>query len=204
MPALAVLTSMGLVPDFSEDVDETVEVCGEIVERSHRKQPLAENVAKQIATLLAGKVAVIYGARGLGATAAYRFKCDLNEYAKQPAFANELPEANHNEIVGWSVLDDLTRKHFAALIIAEVEEDPRMARRIDVTHELMTGHFASVTGLSASGTSEMARLFSLLLIGQLTAIYTGIANGVDPGPVEAIEKLKDRLAKLAKREGDAT
>lgn len=204
MPALAVLTSMGLVPDFGEDVDEAVEVCGGIVDRCHRKQPISENTAKQLATLLAGKIPIIYGARGLGATAAYRFKCDLNEYAKQPAFASELPEANHNEIVGWSVLDDLTSKHFAALLIGDVEEDARIARRVDVTHELMTGHFASVTGVNASGTSEMARLFSLLLIGQLTAIYTGIVNGVDPGPVEAIEKLKDRLAKLAKRqEGEA-
>ena len=200
MPVLAVLASMGLVPDLGDDVDETVEVCGEIVDRCHRKQPLADNVAKQIATILAGRIPIVYGAAGLGAAAAYRFKCDLNEYAKQPAFASEFPEANHNEIAGWGVLDDLTTKHFAALIIGEVEEDRRIARRVNVMHELMRDHFASVAGLTASGTGEMARLFSLLLIGQLSAIYAGIANGVDPGPVEAIENLKARLARLAQIE----
>ena len=39
---------------------------------------------------------------GLGAAAAYRWKCQLNENAKVPAFAAELPEAGHNEIVGWA------------------------------------------------------------------------------------------------------
>jgi glucose/mannose-6-phosphate isomerase len=205
MPALRVLTSMGLVPDLSDEVDEAIEVCGEIVDRCRRKQPVADNTAKQIAMLLAGKIAIIYGAVGVGATVAYRFKCDLNEYAKQPAFSAVLPEANHNEIVGWSVLDELTSKHFAALLIRDVVGDPRIERRLNVTHELMMGHLGSVTGLVASGTSTMARLFSLLLICQLAAIYAGIANGVDPGPVDAIEELKARLAKLAKiEEGEAS
>ncbi|MGH2786503.1 MAG: bifunctional phosphoglucose/phosphomannose isomerase [Actinomycetota bacterium] len=193
MPLLSVLASMEVVPDLSEDVDETVAVVGDIAERCQRKQPLEDNVAKQIATLLAGKVPIVYGAAGLGATAAYRFKCDINEYAKEPAFAAELPEANHNEIVGWNVLDDLTRRHFAAVMIRDVDEDPRIARRFNATTELMHGHFASVTDVVASGTSEMARLFSLLLIGQMAAIYTGLANEVDPGPVEAIAKLKLEL-----------
>lgn len=202
MPALAVLVSMGLVPDLSEDVDEAVEVCSEIVDRCHRKQPTADNLAKRLATSFSGKVPVIYGASGLGATAAYRLKCDVNEYAKQPAFASELPEANHNEIVGWSVLDELSREHFAALIVDDVSEDPRISRRLNVTRELIAGHFASVDDLSASGTGALARLLSLLLLGQLTAIYTGIANGIDPGPVEAIDSLKARVAELAKREGE--
>jgi glucose/mannose-6-phosphate isomerase len=106
IPALRVLTSMGLVPDLSSDVDEAIEVCGEVIDHCHRKEPLAaDNTAKQIAMLVAGKIPIVYGAVGLGATAAYRFKCDLNEYAKQPAFSAVLPEANHNDIVGWNTLD---------------------------------------------------------------------------------------------------
>lgn len=204
MPVLAVLSSMGLVGDLGDDVVETVDVCGDVTDRCHRKQPLADNTAKQIATLLAGKIPVVYGASGLAAAAAYRLKCDINEYAKQPAFAGTLPEANHNEIAGWQVLDDVTSQRFAALLIRDVDEDPRVERRLNVTRELIQNHFASVTDLAAQGTSAMARMFSLLLIGQLAAIYTGIANGVDPGPVEAIEELKARLAKLAQLEEGET
>ena len=47
---------------------------------------------------------VVYGGHGLSAVAAYRFKCDLNEYGKTPAFADWLPELDHNEIVGWNQL----------------------------------------------------------------------------------------------------
>jgi glucose/mannose-6-phosphate isomerase len=204
MPVLAALTSMGLVPDLGDDIDETADVCGEIARRCNRKQPLADNAAKQIASTLAGKIPIVYGASGIGAAAAYRFKCDLNEYGKQPAFASELPEANHNEIAGWRVLDEVTSKRFAALLIRDVDEDPRVARRLNVTHELMVDHFSSVTDLAAQGSSVMARLFSLLLIGQLAAIYTGVANEVDPGPVDAIEELKARLAELAEKEEGET
>ena len=38
---------------------------------------------------------------GLTTPLAYRWKTQINENAKQPAFADELPEADHNEIVGW-------------------------------------------------------------------------------------------------------
>ena len=43
---------------------------------------------------------VIYGA-DLTAPVAYRWKTQVNENAKQPAFTHELPEIDHNEIVGW-------------------------------------------------------------------------------------------------------
>ena len=37
----------------------------------------------------------------LAAAAAYRWKCQFNENAELPAFASVLPEADHNEVVGW-------------------------------------------------------------------------------------------------------
>ena len=36
---------------------------------------------------------------GLTASAAYRWKTQINENAEMPAFASELPEIDHNEIV---------------------------------------------------------------------------------------------------------
>ena len=43
---------------------------------------------------------VVYGA-GLTAPVARRWKTQINENAKVPAFFSELPEADHNEICGW-------------------------------------------------------------------------------------------------------
>ena len=62
----------------------------------------AEDVAGQVARArsLHGTVPVIAGA-GLTAPLAYRWKRQINENAKLPAFAHELPELDHNELVGW-------------------------------------------------------------------------------------------------------
>jgi glucose/mannose-6-phosphate isomerase len=196
MPLLAALIAIGLVPDLQDDVDEAIAILGEIGERCHRKRPLQENPAKSVAARLAGKVPVVYGGHGLGAAAAHRFKCDLNEYAKQPAFWNELPELDHNEIVGWSALQQLTRQSFVAVMLRDVEEDARIARRFDLTGDLIGEHFGEVITLETEGRSELARLSSIVLKGQLIAVYTGLANNVDPGPIEVIEKLKADLASV--------
>jgi glucose/mannose-6-phosphate isomerase len=196
MPLLAVLVSIGLVPDLQDDVDEAIPLLGDLGERRHRKRPVKENPAKEIALRLAGRVAVVYGGHGVGAAAAYRFKCDLNEYAKQPAFANEIPELNHNEIVGWGALQELTGRSFVAALVRDDDEDARLARRFEVTRDLVGGSFADVIELRAEGSSELARLCSLVLQGELIAIYVGLANDVDPGPVEVVEKLKAELTSL--------
>src|SRR4051812_3459100 len=59
-----------------------------------------DSEAKAIARALHGTVPVVAGAE-LAAAAAYRWKCQFNENAALPAFASMLPEADHNEVVGW-------------------------------------------------------------------------------------------------------
>jgi glucose/mannose-6-phosphate isomerase len=194
LPILAVLVSVGLMPDVSDDVDEAVDVLAELAEKLHRKRDLADNPAKSLAARITGKVPVVYGGDGLGAVAAQRFKTDLNEYAKTPAFYNVLPELDHNEIVGWNRLADLTSQRFAAVLLRDDEEHERVALRFELTRELIQDKLADVVEVHSEGISRIARALSLLFITQLAAIYTAITYDVDPGPVEVIESLKDRLA----------
>jgi glucose/mannose-6-phosphate isomerase len=194
LPLLAVLVEMGLVPDLQGDVDEAVGVLSSIANRCHRKVPLVDNPAKQLAVRLYERVAVIYGGFGPGAVAAYRFKCDLNEYGKVPAFANLIPELNHNEIVGWSGLRDLTSKQFTLVLLRDSVEHPRVSLRFEVTEQLVRDAAADVVTVESEGKGALCRLFSLILVTQLTAIYVGLSGGVDPGPVTVIEDLKNQLA----------
>ncbi len=170
------------------------EVLGELASRYHRKRGQVENPAKDLASRLAGRIPVIYGGYGLGATAAYRFKCDLNEYGKTPAFSHAIPELNHNEIVGWNKLADITRDRFVLVLLRDPADHERVKLRFDITTDLIKGNFSEVVEVSAEGSSALARLFSLILVTQLAAIYVGLANGVDPGPVEIILGLKSQLA----------
>ncbi len=193
MSILGALSAVGLVPDLSQEAGEAVEVLGAIAERCNRAVPAEDNEAKELARRLVGKVPVIYGAHGVGAVAAQRFKTDLNEYAKTPAFYNYLPELDHNEIAGYAGLSDLTSSAFHGVMLRDSGEHDRVSLRFDVTRKLIEPSLAGVAEVRSEGRSSVARLLSLVLITQLAAIYLGVAYGNDPGPVEVIDELKAEL-----------
>lgn len=195
LPILAVLASMGLVPDPETDVDEAVKVLGELAAERHRDRKVSDNPAKDLAQRIHGRIPVVYGAHGIGATAAYRFKCDLNEYGKTPAIWHFLPELDHNEIVGWNQLASLTSERFVCILLRDAEDSERVDLRFDITRELIEKSFAEVVELRSEGTSELARLLSLIFVTQLAAIYVGLSYDVDPGPVEVIQRLKSELSR---------
>jgi glucose/mannose-6-phosphate isomerase len=194
LPILAVLVEVGLVPDLQDDVDEAIEILSELAERCHRKRSQTENPAKDLATRIAGRIPVVYGGYPLAAVAAQRFKCDLNEYGKTPAFYNVLPELDHNEIIGWNQLSDLTSSSFVLILLRDPDDHPRVALRFEITAKLIKDKLAEMVEIHAEGRSALARLLSLIFVTQLAAIYVGLGYGVDPGPVEVIQKLKSELA----------
>ena len=193
-PILAVLDKVELIPPLGEDVDEAVEVVRELASRCARSVPSADNPAKDLASRIVGRIPFVYGQEGLSATAAYRFKCDLNEYGKTPSAWHFFPELNHNEIVGWNRLDDVTREKCVAVLLRDVEEHPRIAVRVAITRRLIEEHLADVVEVRARGRSPLARILSLIFVTQMAAIYVGLSYGIDPGPVEVIQRLKAELA----------
>lgn len=193
LPILAVLTQMELVPDLQADVDEAIKVLGELAPRCHRERPAADNPAKDLARRIKSRVPIVYGGQGLGAVAAYRFKCDLNEYGKTPAFWNVIPELDHNEIVGFNQLSELTSKSFVLVVLRDDGEHERVKLRFEITRRLVEDHLAEVVEVPSEGDSVLARLLSLIFITQLAAIYVGLAYGIDPGPVAVIQQLKSEL-----------
>lgn len=193
LPILAVLMDMGLVPDAQPDVDEAIKVLSDLASRCHRERHADANPAKDLALRIKDRVPVVYGGHGIGATAAYRFKCDLNEYGKTPAFWNEIPELNHNEIVGWNQLSALTKTNFTIVLLREPGEHDRVGLRFELTRGLIGDQAAEVVEVPSEGDGPLARLLSLIFVTQLAAIYVGLAYGVDPGPVEVIQRLKAEL-----------
>src|ERR671928_180464 len=68
-------------------------------------------------------VPVVCGA-GLTTAIAYRWKTQINENAKSPAYAQELPEMNHNEIEGWTSAPEVGR--FSAVVLDDDDTHPRV------------------------------------------------------------------------------
>jgi glucose/mannose-6-phosphate isomerase len=188
--ALEVAALCGAGPRLTAEID---------VAASHTEQLVAEwgpdtaedSLAKQIARGLHGTTPVIAGA-GLTSPIAYRWKTQINENAKQPAFWHELPELDHNEIAGWEGAPDLGR--FSAVFLDDSDAHPRVKDRMELTERLISGNAAESFRLETRGRNAVERVMSMVLLGDLVSIYLAALRGVDPGPVTLIEELKAALA----------
>src|SRR3954465_6936109 len=188
--ALEVAARCGAGPRCASDIDVAAEHLEELVVE-WGPESAEDSQAKALARSLVGTVPVIYGA-GSTMTTAYRWKTQLNENAKVPAFWHELPEADHNELVGWTGAADLGR--FAAVFLEDSDTHPRIAERVDLTAGLIREASAGTHRVPTRGTTSFERVFSLVLLGDLVSVYLAALRGVDPGPVGLIEQLKQQLA----------
>ncbi len=150
-----------------------------------------DSLAKSLARKLHGTVPQIMGA-GLTAPIANRWKTQINENAKTPAFCSELPELDHNELVGWAGAPQLGR--FSAVFLDDSDLHPRVRERIDLTRELIREHASVDERVASVGESRIERLVSLVLLGDLVSLYLAVLGGVDPGPIDVLHELKRRLS----------
>jgi glucose/mannose-6-phosphate isomerase len=152
--------------------------------------PMDKNLAKQIAVEAAGKSVAIYAGPKL-APAAYKWKIDYNENAKQLAWWNEYPEFNHNEFVGWSEQPPL--KPYCVIDLRSNLEAERVQRRFAITAKLLSGRRPDPFVVNAEGKSLIQQLLYMVLLGDFTTIYSSILAGVNPVPVDLVDKFREEL-----------
>ena len=117
----------------------------------------------------------------------------MNENAKMPAFAHELPELDHNEIVGWQGASQLGR--FSAVFLDDSDLHPRIRQRIELTRGLIEAEAAGTYRVESIGQNRTERLISLVLLGDLVSLYLAVLRGIDPTPVVVLDRLKSALAR---------
>lgn len=147
--------------------------------------------AAELAERIYGSVPLLYGC-GLTVPIAYRWKCQINENAKLPAFAHQLPEMDHNEIVGWQCAPDGA---YSAVFLEDRDQHPRERQRIELTAELVGANAHEVIRLETEGESRTERLLWSVMLGDLVSLELAARAGADPTPVAVIEDLKDRLGR---------
>ncbi len=152
--------------------------------------PEKNNYAKQLAQTMVGKTVIIYGGP-LTYPAAYKWKIDVNENAKNTAWCNALPEFNHNEFLGWS--SHPVEKPFAVIDLISHFEHPRVLQRFEVTDRLLSGMRPKAMSIEAKGESLLEQLLYLVLLGDFVTTYLAVLNGVNPTPVELVERFKKEL-----------
>jgi glucose/mannose-6-phosphate isomerase len=151
-----------------------------------------DGLAKELARGLHGTIPQIAGSGPTGPVA-YRWKTQINENAKVPCFCAELPELDHNEIVGWDGAPDLGR--FSAVFLDDSDLHPRVRQRIELTRGLIAGRGAPTFRVESAGETRLERIVSLVLLGDLVSVYLAVLRGVDPAPVAVVDHLKEALAR---------
>jgi glucose/mannose-6-phosphate isomerase len=146
--------------------------------------------AAEVATRLEGTLPVVLGS-DLTAPVARRWKTQINENAKLPAFFSELPEADHNEICGWAAEAD--GPPLAAVLLEDADQHPRERTRFRLTAEAIAASGAEAVRIETEGEDRVARMLWATLLGDLVSLQLAQARGVDPIPVKAVEELKAAL-----------
>jgi glucose/mannose-6-phosphate isomerase len=191
---------LGLVPSLDGDVREVISVLEGLARRLGPEAPLDENLAKLLAARMRGRLPVIWGAEGIGAAAAARWKTQLNENAKTPAFWATLPELDHNEVVGWS---EGQGERFFLVALRHEGEHADVAARFPLSIEIARDSGLQAEEVWAGGRSALAALLELVLHGDLVSTYLALERGVDPSPIDAIARLKRALAVVSSGEARA-
>jgi glucose/mannose-6-phosphate isomerase len=153
--------------------------------------PAKTNTAKSIAQELIGKSIVIYSGPRLF-PAAYKWKISFNESAKNIAWVNQLPEFNHNEMLGWT--KQPVDKPYVVIDLRSSLEHERVQKRFEVTEQLLSGMRPEPIVVSVQGETILQQLVWAITLGDFISLYTALLGNIDPTPVELIEKFKKTLA----------
>ncbi len=176
-----------LVLDSLHEVSTGLE---EVIKNWAADVPTSDNRAKQIALDIAGTSPVIYGGP-LMFPAAYKWKISFNENAKNVSWCNVIPEFSHNEFLGWT--SHPVDKPYSVIDLRSTFEHPRVQKRFEVTERLLSGKRPAPTVIEAQGDSVLEHLLYCVALGDFVSMYTALLNGLDPTPVDLIERMKKAL-----------
>ncbi len=183
-PLLVALERGGHLPGAAADL-------AEVPQHVHRCMDDWGNAPRDVAAALVERVPLFVGGAGIGAVVVERARKQCNENAEVVAVASVLPEADHNEIVGWGGGPDVP---FGLVEVVDIQEHARTAARFDITRTVAGDGMTFVHRLVLSGPSDLARLVAGVQFVDLVSVHLALLLDVDPTPVTRIDTLKQRLA----------
>ncbi len=193
VPLLIALSRMGMIGDKKAELDETYHLLLKKVREYGPENP--GNSAIQSSQQLLNKIPILYTTAGMMEVVGKRWKCQFNENSKIHAFVNQFPELNHNEIVGYEMLKDVFRR-FQVIYLHDAGDYYRIQKRMEITRDIIREEHVSVMEFSTEGQSVLARLFSLIFLGDMISYYVAIGYGIDPTAIRKIQLLKEQLKKV--------
>jgi glucose/mannose-6-phosphate isomerase len=188
---LLILEKLGIVPRKEELVKGTISSlmikAGAVADSVTTEY----NLSKQAALNIFSKIPVIYSANPALAPVAYRFKCQINENAKYPAFHHSLPEMNHNEIEAWE--ENTLSRQIIPIFLSALNEEENYKKRIAFLQNLFQQEDIEYLHFYAEGENFLERAFSLIYLGDMISYYLALLREVDPTKIDYIIRLKETI-----------
>lgn len=189
VPPLVVLDRLGML----DGMRDLLRVATDELARSRDLLVQPGSVAAQLARGIGKTIPIVHGAPGPTGVAAMRWKTQVNENAKTPAFFSLQPELCHNEVAGWRHQRELTRKALTLVALRYGGEHPQVARRFTLVERLMDDVVSNVIDVRSDASNDVAALFDLVLLGDFVSLHMAEQEGIDPGPVPVLVELKAQL-----------
>jgi glucose/mannose-6-phosphate isomerase len=193
-PLALIFEKLGIVEGAAVDLAETIQILKSMREEIEPGVGFMHNQARSIAADMKDSLPVIWGTSARSETGAMRWKAQINENAKCPAYYNIFPELNHNEIVGFGVPQDLLSQ-LVVIILRDPDDHPQVKKRIEISKKIISSKVKKIIEIEAQGQSFIAKFYSLAYMGDYASYYLALEYGVNPSPVEVIDFLKAELVK---------
>ena len=181
--------------DLTSEIDETINITQEF--RNHNKKDIPEkdNISKQMAKRILNKIPQVYGF-DFYSTIAKRWCTQFNENSKIICRYDEVSECNHNDIVGWSMNPEATKKFTCLLFRDDEIETIYMSKRLDFMKKLYEEVAGNIIEIQGKGKKRLAKMMYAIYLGDYISCYLAILRKIDPTPVAIINELKNDLAKI--------
>jgi glucose/mannose-6-phosphate isomerase len=189
--AVRALEGAGVIPSAVDDVEQTDQILSAVGKRFAPGIDSLRNPAKGMVAWLGDRIPVIWGSEGISEAAAFRWKAAFNENAKIPAFASALPELDHHEVAGWS---EGWGAGFRLVVLRHEGEHESVGPRVQATLAAIDGSGLETREVHAPAGPPIASALTLMMFGDFVSAYHALARGIDPAPIEAIVRVKARLA----------
>jgi glucose/mannose-6-phosphate isomerase len=218
IPLLVIAERLGLADIGRDGFEAAASVLEDV---SHQCRPSSEsfvNPGKSLALDLVGMLPVIWGGTPLANVAARRLAAQLSANAKYPALLGTLPGIGRDQVAVFdgpfapgpepdfpSVEDPLSDEFPLSLddpeasgaalrlvlLADEAAEDPRVTASRRAAASLAGSRGIDVSELAMDGEQPLRKLAAVMQLADYASVYLGIACGIDPLAIAAIDDLKD-------------
>jgi len=181
--------------DFDSEIKETISIINDLKNQIKKDIPEKDNISKQLAKKILNTIPQIYGFE-FYTPIAKRWCTQFNENSKIICRYDEVPECNHNDIVGWSMNPEVSKKFTCILFRDSENESVYISKRLNFMKKLFEEVSANVIEIQIKGKKKLSKMIYAMHLGDYTSCYLGILRKIDPTPVDAITELKNELSKI--------